>query len=202
MSSSKSHWNESVPHPLVEKGEGEIESHNLKRWHRIGSLAYFKSEARDGIRNGRLSGGLSEAGMMAHLSSRQPLPSTKPLDVGNPAFSEEGMLVLMLNESGFILNSNMIAVRRLTCTARQLLWQPISNFLPILSGTEFIKNGRVDPHLRFLSRIGHRFEIISQDGEGFLGRVFFNEVENYGQRNLCLVIWPDMYSELKSEAIK
>lgn len=140
--------------------------------------------------------------MMARISQTQPSSSLKPLDVNNPAFTEEGMLVLMLNESGRIMNCNAVAGKLLGCTTSQLLWQPVSKFLPKLSGTVLMQNGQINPRLRFLSRIGHLFEVMSPDGEVFPSRVFFNEVENYGRQNLCLVICPEARADLSSRTIR
>ncbi|OIQ80403.1 hypothetical protein GALL_378370 [mine drainage metagenome] len=138
---------------------------------------------------------------MGQLPQTQPSSSTKPLDMSNPAFSEEGMIVLMLNENGMILNCNSVAVRRFGCTTSQLLWQPISKFLPKLSGTVLMQNGKFNPRLRFLSRIGHLFDVMSTGGEIFQSRVFFNEVENYGRQNLCLVICPEAQAGQPSKTI-
>jgi hypothetical protein len=136
--------------------------------------------------------------MMAILSQTQSPPSANALDVANPAFTEEGMVVLMLNESGFILNCNTVAGKLLGGMTSQLLWQPITKFLPQLVNTALMLNGKINPRLRFLSRIGHLFEVTSADGESFKSRVFFNEVENYGQQNLCLVILPEAREALPS----
>ena len=128
--------------------------------------------------------------MMDLLSQTRPSSSAEVLDVENAAFTEEGMLVLMLNDNGLILNCNTVAGKLLGCMTSQLLWQPVSRFLPQLADTVLMLNGKINPRLRFLSRIGHLFKLTSPDGEVFPSRLFFNEVEISGLHNLCLVICP------------
>lgn len=113
------------------------------------------------------------------------------LEVEAAAVVDEGMIVLMLNENGLILNCNEAATKRLNGTTSQLLWQPVSKFLPHLTGIALMLNGDVNPRLRFLSRIGHLFALRSLGGESFLSRIFLNEVGISGKRNLCLVIFPE-----------
>ena len=127
---------------------------------------------------------------MSNLSQSQQAASSQAMDIGHQALSDEGPIVLMLNENGLIINCNETATKRLGCMTSQVVWQPISNFLPNLAGTVLTQNGQINPRLRFLSRIGHLFDVKSPDGEAFQCRVFFNEVENYGRRHLCLVISP------------
>ncbi len=136
--------------------------------------------------------------MMALLSQTQPSSSAGALDVENRAFSEEGMVVLMLNDNGLILNCNTVAEKLLGCMTSQLLWQHVSRFLPQLADTALMLNGKINPRLRFLSRIGHLFELASPNGASFPSRLFFNEVEISGLHNLCLVICPTALEPLPS----
>jgi len=103
-----------------------------------------------------------------------------------PSLYEEGMLVLMLNESGLIMNCNAVA-------GTLLVVRPASCYGNRFEVSAEAVGHRADaertdqPRLRFLSRIGHLLKSCLRTGS-FPSRVFFNEVENYGRQNLCLVI--------------
>ncbi len=129
--------------------------------------------------------------MMEHLSQLESSSSPHRQDVANVAFAEDGMIVLMLNQNGLILNCNSVAATLFGCMTSQLLWQHASKFLPSLAGAVLFMNGTINPRLRFLSRIGHLFEVMTPAGEALLCRVFFNEVIDQGQQHLCLVICPE-----------
>jgi hypothetical protein len=128
---------------------------------------------------------------MATISQLRPEPLANALDVANPAFAEEGMIVLLLDKLGFIQSCNKVAEKQLGVGCSQMLLEPITKFLPQLLTTELMLNGKINPRLRFLSRIGQLFVVTSLGGDRFSGRVFFNEVVNFGQQNLCLVILPE-----------
>jgi hypothetical protein len=133
--------------------------------------------------------------MMTRLSQMQRSSSSNTLDAVNSAFTEvnaeENMMELILNENGLILNCNSVGGKLLGYMTCQLLRQPVSKFLPQLKNTTLVQNGKINPRLCFLSRIGHLFEVASSHGESFPSRLFFNEVENDGQKRLRLVIYPE-----------
>ncbi len=129
--------------------------------------------------------------MIAQLFQSKLPRRLRPFDVDEGSLTEEKMIVLMLNETGLILNCNSVAGNILGCMTSQLLWQPITGILPKLTGTILMENGEINTRLRFLSRIGHLFEVISPNGESFPSRLFFNAVDNLGRQTLCVLIRPE-----------
>lgn len=99
--------------------------------------------------------------------------------------------VLMLNENGLIMNCDSVAGKLFGCLNSQILWQPVSRFLPQLAENLLMKNGVINPRLRFLSRVDFLFDVASSAGEHFQCRLFFNELENSGRKILRLIIRPE-----------
>lgn len=115
----------------------------------------------------------------------------------NP-FPEDDRAVLTLDVNGLIRNCNKAAAKLMECPTSQLVWQHVSNLLPQLADTELMQNGHINPRLRFLSRVGHRFQLAMPGGGHASGRIFFNDLENAGRHNLRLIICPDDRHEFSS----
>lgn len=104
--------------------------------------------------------------------------------------SEQETAVLMLYDNGVIRDCNQAATQLLNCNASQLNWQHISTILPELSETKLMQGASINPQLRFLSHIGHGFEVVAFNGVHIACALFFNEVESFGRHCLRLIIRP------------
>ncbi len=102
----------------------------------------------------------------------------------------DDLAVLTLYDNGMIRDCNMASAILLGCESRNLIWQHISTFLPQLGGVELVDGERVNPTLRFLSRVGHHFEVVASDGAHFLSAVFFNDVQDFGRHCLRVIFKP------------
>jgi hypothetical protein len=71
---------------------------------------------------------------------------------------------------------------------RELAWRHVSMLLPKLAQVDLIQNGEPNPHLRFLCRIGQRFQVVPRDREQFAGDLFLNRLD--GRDRLSLIIRP------------
>jgi nitrogen-specific signal transduction histidine kinase len=99
--------------------------------------------------------------------------------------------VFTLDANGLIRTCNKAAGQLLGCPSSTLVWQHVSNILPQLSGTTLMQDGHINPRLRFLSRIGHRFQLTIPDGKHDSGRIFINDLENSGRHIVRLIVYPD-----------
>ncbi|MEO8418070.1 MAG: PAS domain-containing protein [Methylophilaceae bacterium] len=104
--------------------------------------------------------------------------------------ADDSMAVLTLSGKGMIRECNEAAGRLFGCQSGQLIWQHISVLLPQLAETVLIQDEQINPRLRFLSRIGHRFEVTGPDGTGFTSKLFLRCVENSGRRYLRVIFRP------------
>jgi hypothetical protein len=62
--------------------------------------------------------------------------------------------------------------------------------LPQLAKIALMPGEQINPRLRFLSRIGHHFEVAGLDGANFVRELFFHIVENSGRRHLRVILCP------------
>jgi hypothetical protein len=104
--------------------------------------------------------------------------------------------VFTLDANGLIRNCNKAAGQLLGCSSSLLVWQHVSNILPQLSGTTLMLDGHVNPRLRFLSRIGHHFQLAIPGGKRDSGRIFINDLENAGRHIVRLIVYPDGHPTL------
>lgn len=104
--------------------------------------------------------------------------------------SEEITAVITLYDNGTICECNQAAGELLGCAPSKLTWQHISTFLPQLAENALMLGEKINPNLRFLSRIGYDFEMIGFGGVHFACALFFNEVENFGRHCLRIIIRP------------
>ena len=104
--------------------------------------------------------------------------------------------VFTLDTNGLIRNCNKAAVQLLGCNSSTLVWQPVSNILPQLAETALMQDGHINPRLRFLSRVGHRFQLIISGGKQIMGRIFLNDLENAGRHTVRLIVYPDGHPTL------
>lgn len=109
------------------------------------------------------------------------------------AYSANDMAVLTLYDNGIIRACNIASAELLGCASKNIIWLHISQFLPQLGEVSLINGGAVSPYLKFLSRIGHRFEVIDLNGVHFFSKVFFNDVEDFGCHCLRIIFRPITY---------
>lgn len=76
-------------------------------------------------------------------------------EIGN-----EGLAILILNDDGLIQHCNQRGGELLGRQPSSLIWEPVSAVLPQLAEMTLISNDQINPRLRFLARIGHRFEVV------------------------------------------
>jgi len=106
--------------------------------------------------------------------------------------------VLVLTEDGMIQDCNDAGEKLLGYRPGKMGRQHISGVLPRLSKINLFKGKRVNPYLRFLSRIGHPFEVIGNDSIRFSGELFFNNVENAGGQRTVVMIHPVPVNQAKN----
>ena len=104
--------------------------------------------------------------------------------------AEVPMAVLTLNDKGMIRECSQAAGTLLGCQPSKLLWQHVSRLLPQLAGTTLMKAGQINPHLRFLSRIGYHFDVIGLNGAHYASELFFSVAESLGRQHLRIIIRP------------
>jgi hypothetical protein len=97
----------------------------------------------------------------------------------------------ILDTHGIIRHCNKAAGRLLDCSSSKLVWQPVSNILPQLADTALMQDGQINPRLRFLSRIGHRFRLAIPGGKQGFGRIYINDLEYAGRHTVRLIVYPD-----------
>ena len=98
--------------------------------------------------------------------------------------------VLTLLESGMILNCNQVGATFLGCDSSKLAWQPISRLLPQLADLALLVDKKINPYLKFLSVVGHRYEVRAMNGTHFACELFFSEGEEFGRHCLRIVMQP------------
>jgi PAS domain-containing protein len=101
-----------------------------------------------------------------------------------------GDAMLTLLENGMILNCNKAGGDLLGCEPEKLAWQPISRLLPQLSDLSLVLDEKINPYLKFLSVVGHRYEVRAMNGAHFACELFFSEVEEFGRHCLRVVMQP------------
>ncbi|MEO6118299.1 MAG: hypothetical protein ABIP37_04430 [Methylotenera sp.] len=119
----------------------------------------------------------------------------KLLKTTNNSFADNELAIndvarLTLYENGIIKECNKAGADILGCAPNTLTRLNISTFLPRLGEVALLVGERVNPYLRFLSRVGHQFEIISVSGVRYTSQLFFNEAENLSPHCLRIIIQP------------
>lgn len=107
-----------------------------------------------------------------------------------PAGGADSRIDLTLNELGVICACDIQAGDKLGYGCSELAWRHISTLLPELAGIGLMRDGQINPRLRFLSHIGHRFQLVGLGGEIAEGRLFLRDVENHGRHDVQAMIFP------------
>lgn len=102
----------------------------------------------------------------------------------------EEMPAIILNDDGIITDCNS-ACSSLLCGSRsEIVWQHISKFLPQMHDAMLFNNCHLSPQLRYLSRIGHHFQAIRNDGSVFFSKIFIVELGNTYESFIRVIIRP------------
>lgn len=109
---------------------------------------------------------------------------------GNSRDDDENRLELTIQYNGMITECNKACGKLLDCLPSELVWQHISRLLPQLSNVSLMQGQNLNPYLRFLSRIGYKFEVINLKGAHLIAKVFFCEIGCMGHRFLRVIICP------------
>lgn len=123
--------------------------------------------------------------MTAHLKKPRLAISRESSDG-----EKDDLVVLTLNEKGMIRSCNPACRQLLGTGSGTLVWRHVSTLLPQLANIPLKAQGRLNPKLQFLSRVGHCFEVAPPNGGHFLSRLFFNEVGLSGHPHLCVILRP------------
>ncbi len=97
---------------------------------------------------------------------------------------------LILSEEGVIQDCSKEGAKLLGYIPENLINLHISKLLPKLVEIELLKAQRINPYLRFLSRIGHQFELIEMNGKRSVGQIFFSDIDNEEGHQLVVLINP------------
>lgn len=98
--------------------------------------------------------------------------------------------VITIYDNGIIRNCSNAAIDILGSSLDALRWRHIATFFPQLADMAIMQGGKVNPNLRFLSHIGHSFEVINRDGVAISCVLFFNEVEYLDRHYLRVIFRP------------
>ena len=101
---------------------------------------------------------------------------------------KEAMMTLL--ENGMDLNCNQAGASLLGRDSSKLTWQPVSSLLPQLADLALLVDKKINPYLKFLSVVGHRYEVRVMSGAHFARELFFSEVEEFGRHCLRIVMQP------------
>lgn len=115
--------------------------------------------------------------MAAEISTRQDM-------------IDDGMAILILNDNGLIQHCNRRICVLIGRQPSSLIWEHVSAVIPQLGEITLINNEQINPRLRFLARIGHRFELVGQHGIRFKCELFLNYKEYQGRHSLQVIIHP------------
>lgn len=100
--------------------------------------------------------------------------------------------ILAVSNDGMILECNKIGEKILDFPKKPLKEVHISMLLPQLKKIDLLeKNGeRVNPYLRFLSRIGRNFKVISMNGKQFSSELYFSDINFQNRHQIIIMIYP------------
>lgn len=107
-----------------------------------------------------------------------------------PPNAFDNKMELTLNELGMICGCNIATGDLFGYRHGQSAWGHISELVPELASIKLMYNGHINPRLRFLSHIGHRFQLLSLGGKLFDVKFFIREIESQGRRYLSAMIFP------------
>ena len=104
--------------------------------------------------------------------------------------AEAATAVLALDEGGIVCNCNSNAEVLFKYCHSELVGCHVSQLLPQLAGVNLIQNGRPNPRIHFLCRIGRQFQGMAQDGEYFAATLLLNVLDTKGCGRIALIVRP------------
>ena len=113
-----------------------------------------------------------------------------PKQLMAPPSTFDNKIELTLNEQGMICGCNILTDDLFGYRRGASAWGHISELMPELAAIKLMRDGQINPRLRFLSHIGHRFLLLSVSGKLFDVKLFIREIENQGRRYLRAMIFP------------
>jgi len=78
----------------------------------------------------------------------------------------------------------------LGCEPDDLKWQPVSRLVPMLNEISLMLDGEINPYLKFLSIVGHRFEAVGMNKVGFRCELCFLNAEDSSKNYLQITMQP------------
>jgi hypothetical protein len=132
------------------------------------------------------------AAIKASAATAAPVRAAIP---GKPGMLADADVVdevarLTLDSRGSIIDCNGAGESLFKIRRNALVKRHVSELLPQLAQLELLKNDQINPHLRFLIRIGRTFQAVNQDGEHFVSEIFLNVLGSAGSGQLSLIVRP------------
>ena len=113
-----------------------------------------------------------------------------PKQLMAPPSAFDNKIELTLDEQGMICGCNIPTGDLFGYRCGESAWGHISVLMPELASIKLMRDGQINPRLRFLSHIGHRFQLLSLGGKLFDVKFFIREIESQGRRYLSAMIFP------------
>lgn len=103
----------------------------------------------------------------------------------------ESAAIFMLSNDGMILESNTEGKKLLDYSTDESDERHISRLIPLLKKIDLLEKGdnRVNPYLRFLSRVGYLFKITEAKGRIFDGELYFSDIHYHDQHLIMIIIY-------------
>ncbi|MFA7269154.1 MAG: PAS domain-containing protein [Sterolibacterium sp.] len=102
--------------------------------------------------------------------------------------AEDETAALLLDKRGMIRGCNNATEELFGYRRSEVFWQHVSMLLPQLADIELIQDGRINPRLRFLSRIGGYFQALTRRGEYFASDLFLLDLSNPDSSDLRVIV--------------
>ena len=119
-----------------------------------------------------------------------PMIPKYPKQLMAPISAFDKKIELTLNEQGMVCDCTILTGDLFGYRHGELAWGHISELMPELAAIKLICDGQINPRLRFLSHIGHRFQLLSLGGKPVDVKFFIRDIENQGRRYLRAMIFP------------
>ena len=101
-------------------------------------------------------------------------------------------LTLVVSEDGIIIESDECAGKFPDCFNSNKDNNHISRLVPFLTKVDLLEkeNERVNPYLRFLSRIGHHFEVTGSNDTTFFAELYFSDIIYHKRHLIMIMLYP------------
>lgn len=123
---------------------------------------------------------------MASILPRQQQTNNHPHDDATTVESDPP--ALMIDERGMICDCNRAIENLFGYRRSEVVWRHISMLLPQMEDVDLMPQGKVNPRLQFLCRIGKPFAALDRSGERFDSNLFFNDLGNPGSPRLRVIV--------------